>query len=359
MREVRCPDCGYRLKTNECPICFKRVPFPLPVKQTEKRIQQKRTVKVSFPKTVLRRHKKKTANPKQVFLSVAVVLLLTFLPVLGELVEQIPLPRQEQEDSVYEDYVAAGEEGTEQIPSLQKQTLYDDKGILITADSMGLLYGSPAMMLTVTNTSENEVNVSTSEVAVNGYMITSGLYRDVKPDETVQMLQWFDTGDLEAAGIDTVADIVMELDIYTAKDYEAVARGHRVHLQTSAAGYSQPVDDSGRAVYDDGRVRLVFRSAQVDEYADAQLRFFAENLTEDTVNIGADRILINGKEVDGMLWCSLWPDTRAIDHVYLYEVSEYGIEDSSDIKQITLELYVQNETDWQQVDRTVVINLES
>ena len=66
MKEVRCPDCGYRLKTNECPICFKRVPFPLPAKQTEKRIQQKRAVKVSLPKTVLRRHKKKTANPKQV-----------------------------------------------------------------------------------------------------------------------------------------------------------------------------------------------------------------------------------------------------------------------------------------------------
>lgn len=66
MKEVRCPDCGYRLKTNECPICFKRVPFPLPAKQTEKRIQQKRAVKVSLPKTVLRRHKKKTANLKQV-----------------------------------------------------------------------------------------------------------------------------------------------------------------------------------------------------------------------------------------------------------------------------------------------------
>ena len=78
MKEVRCPECGYRLKTNECPICLKRVPFPLTLKQSGGRVQQKGKIKVSFPKTAPARKKHRTGDPKWKVVSVVVALVLAF-----------------------------------------------------------------------------------------------------------------------------------------------------------------------------------------------------------------------------------------------------------------------------------------
>jgi len=359
MKEPRCPDCGYRLKTNECPICCKRVPFPVTLRPESTQTRGRRKVQVSFPKPVSGR-KRRAVSPKQKTIWTVVAVVLAFAPLIGELLDEIHPPQPEYRDnSYYEDYLPAGAAGAAHIPSMEQQTLYDNQGILVTADSFGLLYDEPAVAMTVANTSERNISVSVSSMAVNGYMMNySGLYCEAQAGETVQAFLWLDRDDLQNAGIDTVADMVLQLDIYDADDYEDIASELRIGLQTSAAGFAQKVDDSGKTVYEDGGVRLIFRHAEVDEYGNAEFSFFAENLTEDPLYIGSDSLTVNGEETDAMLWCWLWPDTRCIDSVYLYEMSDYDIHQTGDLKQICLELYVENGTSWQRTNRTVVINLD-
>lgn len=360
MKEVRCPECGYRLKTNECPICLKRVPFPLTLKQSGGRVQQKGKIKVSFPKTAPARKKRRTGDPKWKIVSAVVALVLAFAPLIGELMDWVMQPEPDYPEYSYlEDYVEAGAAGATDVPAMEMQTIYDDQGIRITADSFGLLYGEPAVAVTVSNTSEKNVTVSLGAMAVNGYMMPgSGLYCQAQAGETVQSMLWMDGENLRDAGIDTVADMVLQLAIYDSDDYGDIASDVVIRLKTAAAGLVQPVDDSGRKVYEADGIRLVFRSAQVDDYGDAKIQFFAENLTNDPVYIGADSILINGEETDGMFWCQLWPDTRCVDRVYLYEMEEYGVRQTADLKQLRLEFYVENSTNWQRVSETIVIDMD-
>lgn len=357
MNEPRCPDCGFRLKTNECPICCKRVPFPAVRKAAPVQPAGKRKVSVSLPKKASRGNS--TPAPKMKILWAVLAAVLAFMPALGELWEDISPPQPEFRDTAYyEDYLAAGSEGAQDMPVIEQQILYQDENVQIIADSMGLLYDAPVLMATVSNTSEMDLDVSVGSVAVNGYMMNSaGLYEEVPAWETVQTYLWMDSQELQDAGIETIGDMELQLDIFDADDYTSVVSGQRVSLQTSAAGLVQPVDDSGRTVYEKGGIRLVFRDAQVDEYGDAKIRFFAENLTGDTVYIGTDSFAVNGGETDAMLWCCLWPGTRAISPVYIFEVSQYDIGGTSDLRQLQLELFVESVESWQREMETIVIDV--
>ena len=355
MKEIRCPDCGYRMKSSQCPICFKRVPFPPAAPVHTKKAEQKRgSVTIpSFPKAG--RHRSGSALKTIPALLAAMCALFSLM---GEVIEEVSMP-ENYTSAYYEDYLEAGTAGAEDMPTLEACTVYDDKDIQITVDSIGLVYDTPALAVTVFNNSERNVTVSVDSVAVNGYMTgASGLYCEVKKGKTAQTLLRLNEDDLQNAGIDTVADIVLQLDIYDTDDYEDIVSELRIPLQTSAAGYVQKVDDTGIVIYEDRGVRLLFRSAEVDEYGDGKLLFFAENLTEDIVYIGDDGISVNGVETDGVLWCRLWPGTRCVETVYLFDVTEQGIEESGDITQICIELYVENAVNWERTEKTAVIDMD-
>lgn len=371
MQEVRCPDCGYRLKTNECPICCKRVPFPAVVQQkaAQQKPKRQRNIEISFPKsrTVRRKQKTKPARSKLITAILAVVMVV--FPLLAELVDKVGIATPEPlyperyteefyADSYYDDYLEAGLPGAEHVRPMEPRTVYEDHGIRIAVESFGLLYDNPAVLVTITNTSDRNITVSTDSMAVNGYMMNaSGLFYETQAGETVQTHLRLYAEDLEAAGIETVANVQLYLDLYDGDDYSDIDPNVRIELETSAAGLAQPVDDSGTVVYDADGVRLIFKDMQVDDYGDAILYFFAENLTDHPVNIGADMVYLNDRETDGMLWCHLWPDTRSIDQVYIFDLSEYKIKSAADIEHIRLELAVENAENWETVYETAVIDI--
>lgn len=355
MKEIRCPDCGYRMTNSQCPICFKRVPFPSAATKNRQKAEPKweRRSIPSFPKAGSRRRSGSVLKTIPVLLAA----ICAIFSLTGEVIEQVSMP-EDYVSTYYEDYLEAGAAGAEDMPTMEACTIYDDKGIRVTVDSIGLVYDTPALAVTIFNNSERNVTVSVDSAQVNGYMIdVSGLYCEVKKGKTAQTLLRLNEDDLQNAGIDTVADVVLLLDIYDTDNYEDIVSELQIPLQTSAAGYVQKVDDSGTVVYEDGGVRLLFRKAEVDEYGDGKLLFFAENLTEDPVYIGDDGISVNGMETDGMLWCRLWPGTRCIETVYLFDVTEQGIEESGDITQICIELYVENAVNWERTEKTAVIDM--
>ena len=360
MQEVRCPDCGYRLKTNECPICCKRVPFPAVTRQkTAQKPKQLRNFEVPFPKTAGNRRRQGSGNPKVKVISAVAAVVFAVFPLIGEILGDIELGTREPEyPAYYEEFIEAGTAGAANIPALEQQVIFDDYGMVITANCLGLIYDSPALSLTIANESERNVSVMCDFVEVNGFMLaSSGMFCETAAGETLQTYIRLDEESLNAAGIDTIANVTLSLDIYDDEDYSDLAEDLQIRLETSAAGHVQSVDDSGTVVYDAGGVRLIFKGMEVDTYGDATLRFFAENLTEHTVNIGADMVYLNDRETDGMLWCHLWPDTRSNEQVYIWELSEYGIDTGSDIEQVRLELYVQNAENWESVYETIIIDL--
>ncbi len=366
MQEVRCPECGYRLKTNECPICCKRVPFPKAVKP--KRVKTKknwtRNVEVSFPKAGTSRRRAGNRNGKMKIVPLVIAVMAAVFSLVVELIDDMPFaaPEPERYEASYHSvYQAAGTPGAEHIPTLEPQLIYDDHGITISVHSFGLIYDNPAVRLTVSNTSEQNVTVSTENMAVNGFMMnSSGLHYEIGSGETADTYLRLYAHVLEEAGIDTVAEIELELHLYDSEEYTDIGSNTRIKLETSAAGLVQSVDDSGRVVYDDGAVRLILKDARVDEYGDRAVTFFAENLTDHGVYIGTDAVFLNGEESDAMLWCYLWPGMRSIDHFYIFDIAEeFGIDETGDLKELGLELYIENAENWEVIHQsTVTIAME-
>ena len=102
MQEVRCPDCGYRLKTNECPICCKRVPFPAVTRQkTAQKPKQLRKFEVSFPKTAGNRRRQRSGNPKAKVISAVAAVVFAVFPLIGEILGDIELGTREPEYPAY------------------------------------------------------------------------------------------------------------------------------------------------------------------------------------------------------------------------------------------------------------------
>lgn len=365
MQEIRCPECGYRLRTRECPICLTRVPFPVAAGKSDasKKDRPSRPVKTYFPNVNMPRRQKSQKQVKPRIVTTVIAVLVAFLPLLTELFEgiQTAAPEPDYPASYYEAFLEAGSGDAAGLATIDAQTLFDNHEVRIVADSMGLMYNDPAIRLTINNASDRDVTVSSDLLSVNGYILSSsGLFSEILAGEEVQTYLRLYDYDLEEAGITTVGDVEFLLDVYDSNDYSDVVIDAPIRLQTSDFGVEQPVDDRGLLVYDAGGVRIVFRNAEVDEYGDCTLTFFAENLSSKTVNIGDTGICINGQEVDCLLWCNLRPDTRAVHHVYIFDIDELKIKKTSQLEEITLNLYLQDAETWdaaEAVCETVTIDL--
>ena len=362
MKDIRCPDCGYRLKSSECPICGKRVPIPVGAIQQKQYTQPQQNT--YSPGTSRRRRK---AGKLPAFLKTILIMFFVFfvgVPLLFLAVDEIfftdTYEDSYEESDAAEEYQVAGTGDAAELPSMDPQILYEGEGLKVTAESIGLRYDSPTVLITVENSTDRTVGVSSDSVVVNGYMMsTAGFYRETEPGKTEQTYLTLESDDLSLCGIDTVAEISMGIMAYDSKDYSTIVPLQRVELRTAAYGLKQPVDDRGLLLWEADGVRLLFRQARVSSYDTGTMIFFVENMSERSVSIRSEAVYLNGKEADTMLWCYLRPSTRMVDTVYLFDLEEIGVGGMEDLKEIKLDLRIQNEEDWEEEYVTVSIPISS
>ena len=240
MKIVRCPECGNRLKTNYCDMCMKRVPVYVP--RTGGSVQQytppkktkghtcisfeqsqeggKKQIPNVFTKVAQANQQRRNAqNNKKSTTVVAIVLAAVSLisslaGIFAEVTEEpaVPEPDSAIQELTYnwdeEYYTPAGEPGAEELMELIPAEIYNQDGLVITADSIGIYYADPAVLYTVTNLSDRAVEVCIEYPSVNGYML-SNLYFSciVDSGEVWQDLLILDDFSLDRMGIQTVAEV--------------------------------------------------------------------------------------------------------------------------------------------------------
>lgn len=368
MRDVRCPECGYRLKSSECPICCTKVPFPVGAMQTERpqtrQYRPQRTPArpaVSFPKASSRRRSAGGVSGRLKRILFILILAFVVLPVISAVVGFLFFSMSEpdvyeESYTAYDEYQEAGTGDAATLSPMQPHILYEGDGLKVTADSIGIRLGSPAVAITVENNTDRDITVNSSVVFVNDYLLPmASFYRETEAGKTAQAYLTLDKENLTESGIDTVAEIVMGMHIYDSESYSDVAPYTVAHMKTQAYGLEQPVDDSGTLIWEEGKVRILFREAAVDEYGDAEVKFFVESMEDHTVFVGTEAVYFNGQEVGGLLWSELLPSTRAVDSIYVFNLADTGIEKTEDLKQIDLELSIQNGETWETVTKNVSI----
>ena len=371
----RCPECGGRLNTNYCDICMRKVPFG-GVKLAKRRDpwdsqdgssahrMEKNHECISFSdeqkskKTTFTKPQRKTVAPNKKGASVVAIILAVFslLPAIFGLVEEFTGSEQvlEPEYNVYEGFVVAGDPGAEDVPNVVAGEIYNNDGIRITVDDAGLSYGEYTVMMTVYNETDQNISVSMDLVSANGYMVPYGVYHDIRAGRSEQTYITFYSHELEKAGITQVADVAFVLDVYETDSYEEIVVREPVAFQTDYDGSAEAaVDISGLELYNDGSFRVILRDIMLDDYGDCQLDLYMENLSGSTVNVYSGEVAVNGEAVSGYISKTLRSDTRAADRAYIYELDERAdldIEELSQIKEITIDLYVEYMDGWDIVE---------
>lgn len=372
----RCPECGQRLKTNYCDICMRKVPFggvkqprhqdPWDMKadssahRTEKghtcvefgedrkmpwggssahRSEKDHTC-VSFetkPKKSLpvSPAKKQAKDKKKTASLVAIILaVLSLLPTLFSIVEDVSseLPAPTPETVPVDSY-------SDGVPAIEPTEIYNDGAIVVTADYADLYYDDYTVFLTVVNESEEDIVVGTDLLSVNGMMHQANFYAEVDAGHSVQEALQLYSWELERAGVEEVVEIAFCLCIYDQFDYADIARTEVITLKTEAADtYEQPEFMDGWDLYTDGDLLLRLVSTSVYS-GECELRFYMENLSENTLSVYASSVTANAEATDSYLWQPLRPGTGAIYDMYLYDL---GINDLTELEEVTLDLLIEH-----------------
>ncbi|MCD8149509.1 MAG: hypothetical protein LUE92_08095 [Clostridiales bacterium] len=264
-----------------------------------------------------------------------------------------------------EDTVSDGEETEEKNTSsdtsvtLEETEIYNADGVVVTVTGFdgGLL--DEEVNLSITNDSETNILLTTSDLVVNGYMLSSsGLYSEVAAGKAANDSISLYSSDLSACGIDTVATIEFALTISDDDTWETIAESERIVLNTSAAdGFTQSVDDSGDVIYDSNDVRVICKGLKEDSIWDGELVIYAENNSDRSVSIYSEDVSVNGYMEDESFWIDLYQGTKAVDGMYLLDLEDLNLESVDDVEEIAFSLVIVDEDTWDTIDTSDVITL--
>ena len=243
-------------------------------------------------------------------------------------------------------------------PVLEQVEIYNANGVVVVANSLEDGLFGPEISLTVENTSDKNITVSSRELSVNGYMFTSSsLYADVAAGKKAKETMTLMSSEMEAAGIDTVAEVAFWLHIYDSDSFKDIDDSDLITLRTSVADtYVQEVDDSGELIYSDKDIRVVCKGLVDDSLWDGTVVFYIENNRNESVSVRAENVSVNGFMVDEGMWADLRPMTRSVDGMYLLSLEDAEVESLEDVKSIEFTLKIVD-AKWKEIDETDPIEL--
>ena len=191
--------------------------------------------------------------------------------------------------------------------------------MIVTADFADIIYDEYTVFLTIDNGSEDEIMVGTELLSVNGFMLPNSFFAEVEAGESLQERMQLYSWDLEQAGIEEIAEISFYLYVYRDVNQGEYSRSELITLRTDIAdAYEQPEFLDGWDLYEseDVKIRLVSTSIDSGMY---ELKFYIENLSEDTLSLSSSAIRVNGETEETYLWNQLRPDTRMVTTWDLYD----------------------------------------
>ncbi len=245
---------------------------------------------------------------------------------------------------------------------IEETELYNSDGITVTAIGFNADADfGPEVAVRVVNESDMTVDVVAEDVAVNGYMLDPGLlYIVAGPGETVDGDITLYGTFLDARGIDTVAEVSLNIAVMDDLTYSDIGLGDRITLMTSAAeDFDQEVDDSGEVIYDKDGIRVVSRGLVKDSFWDGDLVLYMENNTDKYIGISSADVSVNGMpEEYTTLWADLYADTRTVGGMYLMDIEDQEIESIDDVKEISLKIQIIDQNLGEQIDESDRIILQ-
>jgi predicted small lipoprotein YifL len=253
---------------------------------------------------------------------------------------------------------------TQNAPAKQDVTitetvLVDEAGVKITAKSLDTnsLFG-PEIKLLIENNSGKDLTFQTRHTSVNGYMIETMMSAEVvngkKSNEGLTFLR----SDLEACGIETIADMEFSFHIFTTEGWKDYLDTPQIQIKTSAAdSYTYTFDDSGDVAYDEKDVKIVIKGlSQDDSIIGPGVVVYIENNSEKAITVQTRDVSINGFMVDAMFSCEVMPGKRAVDSI-TFMSSDLEENNITGIENVELSFHIFDSASWSTLADTNVVTI--
>ncbi|GEM_PF-3694223 len=130
------------------------------------------------------------------------------------------------------DDTSSGDTSTKN-PNIAETIVYDGNGIRVTARTMeyGGIFG-PSISFIVENNSGQNINVSSRDESINGYMVSGSMLIEVVDGKKAIGAMTFFNSDFEKYGITSIEEIEFSLHIYRSDDWKTIVDTPQIVLKT-------------------------------------------------------------------------------------------------------------------------------
>lgn len=245
-----------------------------------------------------------------------------------------------------------------ETPTITETVLVDEQGVKITAKSLkdDSLFG-PEIKLLIENNSGKDLTFQARNSSVNGYMISTMMSVDVADGKKANDAMTFSNSELEACGIDTIADMEFSFHIFTTEDWDTYLDTSVIQLKTSAAEtYEYTYDDSGDIAYEKNEVKIVVKGLQDDSILGPGIVVYIENTGNKNITVQARTVSINGFMVDPFFSSDVLAGKRCVDSITFLS-SDLEENEIAEIETVELSFHIFNSENWNTIADTDTVTI--
>ena len=251
------------------------------------------------------------------------------------------------------------EQGDNLIPTIEETVLFEYNGIKVTAKEITEDWLGPELKVLIENDTDENINVSLDEIAVNDYMVSAWLYEDVaagkKSNATFEI--WSST--LSNAGISNIGKIDFYFRVINSDNYNTIYESKEIELKTSLYDEMDlEANDVGTELLNQNGIRIVGKGVNDSLWGQGVL-LYIENNSDKNIIVSTDNLSVNGYMVNGYLYSTIMSNKKAIETVIL---SSTDLEDNDieSIEDLALSFDIINADTWMNIFSSdeITVNIE-
>lgn len=217
---------------------------------------------------------------------------------------------------------------------ISKQEEFSQDGFSVTCSGISYEDVVTKLNLHIKNDTEEQLHVTTANVAVNGLMYLGNMFLTVPAKSEADGYVSFSNSWLGEMQIAKIADVELVIKAHNQMNDEVLV-SDVLEFKTDAKGYKQVYDDSGFEIYNDKNIKISARALRKSELSDdMELVFYAENNTNSAITVMSKDVLVNGIPMKPLFVLSVGAGKKAVDTMVFYD-AELKEKNVTDIQTVT------------------------
>lgn len=204
------------------------------------------------------------------------------------------------------------------IPSIEETVLLSGEGVTVTAtEYIRDAISGDGIILSLRNTTDKDVGVSGKYLIVNDFILTKHISIVVPANDSIEEIIYFHSDRLEAAGIDTIGKVALQLELFHPKHFDKYYIGNLVEIQTSKIDEIDVIAESaGDEIYNKNGIRIFGRYMKEGPWGRCVM-VYIDNNTDNTILFSNRDLIVNGTPVESWLYTEVLPGKKALDCIQL------------------------------------------